>query len=106
MRSVKCYVLAYSAITIELFQMFDKLLFEVCHSSVNLCCRYRALVLIFTFFIYTAYHLSRKPISVVKVCILFKCKFKDLLLVHFIGQAVTSGLVIHCSHISVCEAVV
>lgn len=39
------------------------------------CCyfSYRAVVLIFTFFIYVSYHLSRKPISVVKVkpCLIY-----------------------------------
>lgn len=30
-------------------------------------CRYRAFILLITFLIYTCYHMSRKPISVVKV---------------------------------------
>lgn len=30
-------------------------------------CRYRGFILLLTFFIYTCYHMSRKPISVVKV---------------------------------------
>jgi len=46
------------------------------------CCRYRALILVFTFLIYTAYHLSRKPISVVKVC-LIEFDYIDLLLIGY-----------------------
>lgn len=30
-------------------------------------CRFRGFILLLTFFIYTCYHMSRKPISVVKV---------------------------------------
>lgn len=30
-------------------------------------CRYRGFILLLTFLIYTCYHMSRKPISVVKV---------------------------------------
>lgn len=30
-------------------------------------CRYRGFILVLTFLFYTAYHLSRKPISIVKV---------------------------------------
>lgn len=30
-------------------------------------CRFRGFILVLTFFIYTCYHMSRKPISVVKV---------------------------------------
>lgn len=30
-------------------------------------CSYRGFILLLTFFIYTCYHMSRKPISVVKV---------------------------------------
>uniref|UniRef100_G3WTW9 Glucose-6-phosphate exchanger SLC37A2 n=1 Tax=Sarcophilus harrisii TaxID=9305 RepID=G3WTW9_SARHA len=35
--------------------------------SVSFCYRYRGFILLLTFLIYTCYHLSRKPISVVKV---------------------------------------
>lgn len=31
------------------------------------CCRYKVFIFVWTFFIYTSYHLSRKPFSVVKV---------------------------------------
>ena len=34
-----------------------------------LFCSHQIFILLFTFFIYASYHLSRKPISVVKVCI-------------------------------------
>lgn len=34
-----------------------------------LFCRYKLFILVFTFFAYTSFHLSRKPISVVKVCL-------------------------------------
>jgi OPA family glycerol-3-phosphate transporter-like MFS transporter 1/2 len=30
-------------------------------------CRFRGFILLLTFFIYTCYHMSRKPISIVKV---------------------------------------
>lgn len=30
-------------------------------------CRYRGFILLLTFLIYTCYHMSRKPISIVKV---------------------------------------
>lgn len=38
-------------------------------SSVVFCwtCRYRALTFFLTFLLYTSFHLSRKPISIVKV---------------------------------------
>jgi len=31
-------------------------------------CSHQIFILLFTFFIYASFHLSRKPISVVKVC--------------------------------------
>lgn len=34
---------------------------------LTLSCSYRGLTLVLTFFCYTSYHLSRKPISIVKV---------------------------------------
>lgn len=44
-----------------------------------LFCRYRSFILLLTFLFYTAYHLSRKPISIVKVTgtiqFLFICSF-------------------------------
>uniref|UniRef100_A0A671UH18 Glucose-6-phosphate exchanger SLC37A2 n=1 Tax=Sparus aurata TaxID=8175 RepID=A0A671UH18_SPAAU len=42
------------------------LLFSTTYSFQTLFCRYRGFILFLTFLFYTAYHLSRKPISIVK----------------------------------------
>jgi len=44
-----------------------------------LFCSHQIFILLFTFFIYVSYHLSRKPISVVKVCEVH-CQFLQFLL--------------------------
>ena len=41
---------------------------EFVDSYLFLFCSHQIFILMFTFFIYVSYHLSRKPISVVKVC--------------------------------------
>ena len=62
------FCFACSMMMLELF-LKHCITFWLMSVVVVVGCRYRALILIFTFLIYTAYHLSRKPISVVKVCI-------------------------------------
>lgn len=44
-----------------------RILFATTSLFESLFCRYRGFILFLTFLFYTAYHLSRKPISIVKV---------------------------------------
>jgi len=57
--------------------MFKKATFEIAILIDYMFFRHQIFILLFTFFIYASYHLSRKPISVVKV---------RLDSVHFISQ--------------------